>query len=117
MLRECKDRMGLDPCWLLTPPPHPTPQGQETHGSSMLTSKLLQSSPEAVFHGETASSNGKIPAMPPQQALSDSTIDHDWQLKETSLDGSTRTSPPPIADPTPPSESRRQLTYSFEVDV
>ena len=83
----------------------------------MLTSKLLQSSSEGVSRGQTAN-NGKLLAMPPQQALSHPKPNQEWELKERPPDnGSVYPSPPPDSNHPTTTESLRQLTYSFEVDV
>lgn len=82
-------------------------------------SKLLQSSTDDGLRGETASSNGKVPALPPQQARSEPMVGHEWelQLKETPFDASTSSPPPVESGPAPGSESQSQFTYGFEVDV
>lgn len=77
----------------------------------MLTSKLLQSSSEGVSRGQTAN-NGKL------LALSHPKANQEWELKERPPDnGSAYPSPPPDSNHHTTTESLRQLTYSFEVDV
>lgn len=84
----------------------------------MLFSKLLQASSEGISPGArgTASNNGRVPPITPQ---SGAVPNQEWdgQVKETFIDESAYTSPPRDFKRVSTNESRRQLTYSFEVDV
>lgn len=85
----------------------------------MLFSKLLQASSEGISPGArgTASNNGRVPPLSPQSGAAPNQ-EWDGQVKETTfIDDSAYTSPPRDSNHLPTNESRRQLTYSFEVDV
>ena len=83
-------------------------------------SKLLQSSTEDGPHGEIASSNGKVPFMPPHQARSELLVSQEWglQVKETPFNEGPSSSPPPVeASPVPANDGLGQYAFGFEVDV
>ncbi len=84
----------------------------------MLFSKLLHTSSEGISPGArgTASNNGRLPPLSPQSGAAPNQ-EWDAQVKETFIDDSAYTSPPRDSNRLPTNESRRQLTYSFEVDV